>query len=127
MKKILLFSLFSLLFLLSACGEKEDTDSKRVITANVSSEGGKQLINMMAKGGFEPNETVAKSGVDSIIRVETRGTFDCSSSLVIPFLDYKTNLPPTGVTDIDLPSQEKGSTLFGSCSMGMYNFEIKFI
>jgi hypothetical protein len=35
-------------------------------------------------------------------------------------------LPPSGITDIELPAQEAGATVQGVCAMGMYSFAINF-
>lgn len=94
--------------------------------ANVSMANGEQIIEISAKGGYSPRTTVAKAGVPTIIRVRTNATFDCSSSLRIPAMNYSQVLPATGTTDIPLPAQAAGSTLKALCSMGMYNFSISF-
>jgi hypothetical protein len=41
-------------------------------------------------------------------------------------MNYQKNLPPSGVTEIEIPPQEAGSTFEGLCGMGMYGFEIAF-
>ena len=87
---------------------------------------GKQLLEITAKGGYTPKELNAKSGVETILRVTTKNTFDCSSALVIPALSVKKNLPPTGTTDIVIPAQKSGTKIAAACSMGMYAFEINF-
>lgn len=94
--------------------------------ANVYIENDKQVIEISAKGGYTPRVTIAKAGLPTIVRIKTSGTFDCSSSLRIPLINYFKNLPPTGTTDIEVSAQSSGSTLRGLCSMGMYNFSIKF-
>jgi plastocyanin domain-containing protein len=94
---------------------------------NVVTTEGKQVIEIDAKGGYSPRTTSAKAGVPTVLKVKTSGTFDCSSSLVIPDIGYRKNLPPSGETLIDLPPQEVGFVLRGTCSMGMYNFEVNFI
>lgn len=87
---------------------------------------GKQVIEIKAKGGYTPREILAKADMLTVIKVKTQGTFDCSSALVIPSLNYRTNLSPSGVTEIELPPQKTGSVLNGTCAMGMYGFSIKF-
>lgn len=87
---------------------------------------GKQVIEMTAKGGYTPREITAKADMSATIKMNTRGTFDCSSSLVIPSLGYRVTLPPSGTTDIEVPAQKAGTTLKGICAMGMYSFVIKF-
>lgn len=93
---------------------------------NVSIVDGKQIIEIGAKGGYSPRITTAKANMPSIIRMSTKGSFDCSSAVSIPGLGYRANLPPTGTTDIEVPPQKPGSALQGLCAMGMYNFQIKF-
>ena len=96
------------------------------IVNNVSVVGGRQIIEISAKGGYMPKVTAAKANMPTIIKVGTRGTFDCSSALSIPSLGYRKNLPPSGETLIDVPPQKSGSTLRGICAMGMYSFQINF-
>ena len=96
------------------------------IVNNVSVVGGKQIIEINAKGGYAPRITKAKANMPTIIKVDTRGTFDCSSALSIPSLGYRKNLPSSGETLIDVPPQKSGSTIRGICAMGMYSFQINF-
>lgn len=92
---------------------------------NVSVVDGKQIIEITAKGGYQPRKSIAKAGIPTIIRFNTKGTFDCSSSIRIPSLDITKSLPQSGSTDIDIGSGKIG-TLKGSCGMGMYPFEVEF-
>lgn len=92
---------------------------------NVSIVDGKQIIEITARGGYQPRKSIAKSGIPTTIRFNTNGTFDCSSSVRIPSLGISKSLPQTGSTDIDIGSGKLG-TLKGSCGMGMYPFEIEF-
>lgn len=92
---------------------------------NVSVVDGKQIIEISAKGGYQPRKSIAKAGIPTIIRFDTKGTFDCSSSVRIPSMNISKNLPQTGSTDIDIGDSKLG-TLKGSCGMGMYPFEVEF-
>ncbi len=94
--------------------------------SNVRIVGGKQVIAINAKGGYFPRVTTAKAGLPTVIKIHTKGTFDCSSALRIPMLGYRSNLPPTGETLIEVPAQKAGTTMRGLCVMGMYNFSINF-
>ena len=94
--------------------------------SNVSMVDGKQVIEITAKGGYSPQTTVAQAGVPTLIQMKTSGTYDCSAAVTIPSVNFSTNLDPTGTTEIELPSQESGTTLQGLCAMGMYNFAIQF-
>ncbi len=101
-------------------------NSEAASTSNVSIENGKQIVEITAKGQYSPRVTEAKAGIPTGPRMETDGTFDCTSQLTVPSIGYRQMLPPTGKTDIALTAQEPGSTVRGICSMGMYNFEVKF-
>lgn len=92
----------------------------------VTVENGKQIVSITAKGGYSPKSTKAEADMPTLLRIETTGTFDCSSALRLPSLDYEKNLPPSGVTEVELPPQPAGTVLKGLCSMGMYGFEILF-
>jgi len=92
---------------------------------NVTIVDGKQIIEISAKGGYQPRKSVAKAGMPTIIRFNTKGTFDCSSSVRIPSMNISKNLPNSGITDIDVGSQQV-ATLQGTCGMGMYPFEVEF-
>lgn len=92
---------------------------------NVSIVDGKQIVEITAKGRYQPRTSAAKADIPTILRFNTNGTFDCTSVIRIPSLNITKNLPPTGATDIDLGSPKVG-TLQGSCGMGMYPFEIDF-
>ena len=93
---------------------------------NVSIVDNKQIVSINAKGGYSPKISSAKAGLPTIIRVATKGTFDCSIALRIPALNYRKNLGMTGTTDIEVPPQKPGSTIQGLCGMGMYSFKVVF-
>jgi len=92
---------------------------------NVSVVDGKQIIEISAKGGYQPRSSIAKVGMPTILRFNTNGTFDCSSVVRIPSMNITKNLPQSGNTDVDLGTSKLG-TLQGTCGMGMYRFEIDF-
>jgi len=106
--------------------EVNNNSNSEAISPNVTTENGKQIITIDVKGGYDPELTIAKANIATIIRAKTSSTFDCSSALRIPAINYSKNLPPTGTTDIEIPNQTAGNSLRGLCSMGMYSFEIKF-
>lgn len=100
--------------------------TEQVVNANnVTIVDGKQIIEISAKGGYQPRKSIAKAGIPTIIRFDTKGTFDCSSSVRIPSMNISKNLPQTGSTDIDIGTQQV-ATLQGTCGMGMYPFEVEF-
>jgi len=96
-----------------------------VAEANVSMVDGKQVIEITAKGSYQPRKSAAKAGIPTVLKFNTNGTFDCTSVVRIPSMNITQNLPPSGTTEIDLgtPSVAK---LQGTCGMGMYPFEIDF-
>lgn len=101
-------------------------DNEFASVNNVKMVDGNQIITITAKGGYSPRISMAKADTPNIIRMKTKGSFDCSSFVVIPSIGYQKTLPPSGETDITLPPQQPGTTLLGLCGMGMYRFEIKF-
>lgn len=94
---------------------------------NVDVKDGIQYITINAKGGYTPKNTVAQSGIPTKLLVDTKNTFDCSSSLVIRKVGFQQMLPQTGKTEIDLGTPKAGENFQGLCGMGMYNFELEFI
>ncbi len=109
----------------TAISPDKDQDVIAQTGNNVLVVDGKQIVVMKAKGGFSPVHSIAKAGIPTILRVETNGTFDCSSIIRIPDMNLSKNLPLSGTTDIDIGVQKIG-TFDGTCGMGMYPFDIKF-
>lgn len=101
------------------------TSNNEPIKENVTMVSGTQIIDLTAKGGYTPRKSIAKAGIPTILRVNTSGTFDCSSSIRIPSMNISQNLPQSGATEIALGSPVAG-VLNGTCGMGMYPFEINF-
>lgn len=117
----LTFAFFGYLIFGGSSGDRADQGEQT--GDNVSLVDGKQVIEIRAKGGYLPRVTVAKAGIPTTLRVNTSGTFDCSSALRIPSLKVSKNLPANGVTDIELGTLVAGK-IDGNCSMGMYPFTI---
>jgi len=92
---------------------------------NVSIEGGVQVVEIRAKGGYQPRNSAAQAGVPTIVRFKTSGTFDCSSFVRFPSLNITQNLSASGITEIDVGTPAAGA-LQGMCGMGMYRFQIDF-
>lgn len=99
--------------------------SQETTGQNVEVKDGVQFITINAKGGYTPTKSIAKSDIPTILRFDTNGTFDCSSSVRIPSMNISKMLPQSGSTDIDLGNPKLG-TLQGTCGMGMYSFEVEF-
>lgn len=92
---------------------------------NVRVADGQQIIEIQARGGYQPRLSSAKAGLPTILRFNTQGSFDCSASVRIPSLNITKLLPQTGSTDIDIGTSSPGQ-LLGTCGMGMYRFEVDF-
>lgn len=92
---------------------------------NVRIVDGVQIVEIDAKGGYSPRRSTARAGIPTILRFNTEGTFDCSLSVRIPSMNISKMLAQSGSTDIDIGVQAT-STFKGSCSMGMYPFEVVF-
>jgi len=92
---------------------------------NVSVVNGEQIVTINAKGGFQPQKSIAKAGLPTTLRFVTNGAFDCSSSIRIPSLGVAKVLPQSGDTDVDAGTPQVG-VLQGTCGMGMYRFEVDF-
>lgn len=110
----------------SSNGVNTSDASKNDNANNVSIIDGKQIIQINARGGYQPRKSTAKANMPTVIRFNTLNTFDCSSSIRIPSMNIFKNLPQNGSTDIDIGIQKAGK-LNGSCGMGMYPFEIQFV
>lgn len=106
-------------------GQNAQTAAEAVPGNNVSVVDGVQIIDIGARGGYTPKKSVAKAGLPTVLRFNTNGTFDCSSSVRIPSKGISKVLPQSGATDIDVGVATAG-TLQGSCGMGMYPFEVEF-
>ncbi|MFA5842832.1 MAG: cupredoxin domain-containing protein [Candidatus Gracilibacteria bacterium] len=95
-------------------------------SSNVSVMDGTQIIEIQVRGGYSPRETYAQAGIPTVLKMETKGTLDCSSYVQIPSLNIQQSLPLSGIKEFEIPTQEAGTTLNGLCGMGMYNFKIHF-
>ncbi len=125
---VIVMGLFGIILMLNKGDTNSNTSSQAILETsdnNVSIKDGKQVIEILAKGGYSPKKSIAKSGIPTVIKFKTNGTYDCSSSVNLPSLKISKNLPGTGETEIDIGSQEAGK-LAGTCSMGMYFFEVEF-
>ncbi len=106
-------------------GAKNNEESAKD-TEVVTEENGIQYINMEARAGYTPSTVTAKANTPTVIRMKTKNTFDCSSSLVIPAINYQGLLQATGEEEIEVPLEKTTGKLQGLCGMGMYSFVINF-
>src|SRR3989339_1083244 len=109
---IIIASTLIILAIVFTSGKKstpEQNIQNETIVNNVSIVDGKQIIEIKAKGGYTPRVSIAKADTPTILRFNTNGTFDCSSSVRIPSMNISKFLPQSGITDIDLGIQKTGT------------------
>jgi hypothetical protein len=85
-----------------------------------------EVVLYVQNEGYFPQTLSAPAGKDFTLNLVTDQTYSCSRDFVIPALDYYELLPDTGTVKVSIPAQERGSTLFFTCSMGMYTGRIVF-
>ncbi len=124
-KTVSIIIIFGLVIALGIVFFGDNSTSVAKPVQNVEVKDGIQFITLTAKGGYTPRKSTAKANIPTILRFDTNGTFDCSSSVRIPSMNVSKMLPQTGMTEIDLGNPKVG-LLQGSCGMGMYPFEIDF-
>ena len=90
----------------------------------VAAEGG--LLLNVGNGGYSPRTLRAPANKALTLNLVTNQTYSCARDFVIPALDYYQLLPDTGTVQVNIPPQKAGSTLFFTCSMGMYTGQIVF-
>jgi len=86
---------------------------------------GEILLNVQNRGYF-PQTLRVPANQDFVLSLVTNKTYSCARDFVIPALGFYELLPDTGTVQVDIPAQPKGSTLFFTCSMGMYTGQIVF-
>jgi len=101
--------------------------SGQSISDSVIEEGNNQVVNIMAKNGFTPEKVTLKSEKDTVLKVTTKNTIDCSNTFVINELNIRKDLPLTGEVEVRIPPQKPGSKITATCSMGHYNLELSFL
>jgi len=113
----------------------DDSGSGRVTTTpdptvaavgKATIENGVQYVDIDVQAGYSPQTTQATAGQQTVIRMHTKNTYDCSSIVVIPSLGYQKSLDPTGVVEIPVSADKAQGTIDGRCGMGMYRFSIVF-
>lgn len=112
-------------FIIFSSNSDNKSNKSKESSNNVKIIDGIQYITVNARGGYTPRISQAKSDIPTKLIVKTNGTYDCSQALVIRSINYNKILSPTGEEVIDLGNPKSGS-IQGMCSMGMYNFNIKF-
>lgn len=76
--------------------------------------------------GYFPRTLSAPADTAVTLNLVTNQTYSCSRDFVIPAMNYQKLLAETGTVQVSIPAQPKGTTLFFTCSMGMYTGQIVF-
>lgn len=84
------------------------------------------LLLQVQNEGYFPAMLRAPAGQEVTLNLATNQTYSCSRDFVIPALNFYELLPDTGTVQVRIPAQKKGSTMFFTCSMGMYTGQIVF-
>jgi len=122
----LALGIFLILFAVWYASSSSSPDDTAPPPASVSIVNGIQIIEVLARGGYSPRRIEAKAGMPTVLKVSTKNTFDCSAALVIPQMNYRKMLSPSGTEEIQISAENAQGTFKGMCSMGMYGFEINF-
>ncbi len=85
-----------------------------------------EITLQVENGGYFPTTLKAPADKALTLNLITNETYSCARDFVIPALSFYQLLPDTGTVQVNIPAQEKGSTLFFTCSMGMYTGQIVF-
>ncbi|MCE9646881.1 MAG: sulfite exporter TauE/SafE family protein [Chloroflexi bacterium] len=85
-----------------------------------------ELTLQVRNDGYFPVSLKAPADKAFTLNLVTDQTYSCARDFVIPALDYYQLLPDTGTVQVNIPAQKPGSTLFFTCSMGMYTGQIVF-
>lgn len=85
------------------------------------------VIELFVKNdGYFPGTLAAPSDTALVLNLITDQTYSCARDFVIPSLDLYQLLPDTGTVQVEIPAQPRGSSIFFTCSMGMYTGQIVF-
>ena len=76
--------------------------------------------------GYFPRTLGAPADTAVTLNLVTNQTYSCARDFVIPSMSVYQLLPDTGTVQVSIPAQPKGTTLFFTCSMGMYTGQIVF-
>jgi len=85
-----------------------------------------ELVLNVENNGYFPRSLKAPADKELTLNLVTDRTYSCARDFVIPALNFYELLPDTGMVKVNIPAQTSGSTLFFTCSMGMYTGQIVF-
>ncbi|MBI5823678.1 MAG: sulfite exporter TauE/SafE family protein [Chloroflexi bacterium] len=124
------FSLQNLTLRLTAQGAarnwfpSESIASAQTDSSQPSADG--SITLQVQNSGYFPTTLKAPADKDFTLNLVTNQTYSCARDFVIPALNFYELLPDTGTVQVNIPAQKAGSTLFFTCSMGMYTGQIVF-
>ncbi len=101
------------------------TESNAVADSSQPAADGAIILEVQNSGYF-PTTLKVPADQDFTLNLVTDQTYSCARDFVIPALNYYELLPDTGTVQVNIPAQKAGSTLFFTCSMGMYTGQIVF-
>ena len=96
-------------------------------TSNVSIVDGKQQIVITAQQWYRPRTTIAKANMPTEIKIQGKNAYGCEAAVRIPQVNYSKIIDPTWSDIVQIPEQKPWDTIYGSCGMGMYSFQITFV
>lgn len=76
--------------------------------------------------GYSPEILKAPANKNLKLNLVTKDVYSCALAFLIPDLGFDQMLPSTGTVQVNIPAQPAGSTLYFTCSMGMYTGQIEF-
>jgi len=103
-----------------------ESGSKLVADSAQPSAADAEIVLNVKNNGYSPTTLKAPAGKNLMLNLITNKTYSCARDFVIPALNVNQLLPDTGKIQVNIPAQQKGSTLFFTCSMGMYTGQIVF-
>lgn len=79
----------------------------------------KQVVTLeVTENGFVPNEVNVKPGEPVVLKITRKTDSTCATSIQIPSIKIKTDLPLNKTISINIGALEKGEIRFG-CGMNM--------
>jgi plastocyanin domain-containing protein len=96
---LIIITLGLIVFLGIIFSDDPKTKSVGQTIPNVEIRDGVQYVTITAKGGYIPKVSSAKADIPTKLLVNTKDTFDCSASMVIPALNYQKLLAQNSETE----------------------------
>lgn len=103
-----------------------NSDSAAVSESTQPAAAGGDIFLQVNNDGYFPGTLGAPADTEITLNLVTNQTYSCARDFVIPSLNVYQLLPDTGTMQVSIPAQPKGTTMFFTCSMGMYTGQIVF-